>query len=105
MPIDNLVLPPNVSPMFQHPGDHSSDDEDDGYHPIHATSTDGKEASFNNDDTWPANDYDMKENLCLGSHQEPPSDIIDGDSGINAVGNSSPNSHQVLPSLETSSSE
>ena len=60
MPIDNLVLPPNVPPMFQHPGDHSSDDEDDGYHPIHATSTDGKEASFNNDDTWPANDYDMK---------------------------------------------
>ena len=54
MPIDNFVLPTNMSSMFQAPGDHSLDDADDNYHPIYAISTDSKDKSaFDDDDTWP----------------------------------------------------
>ena len=102
MPIDNFVLPANAASMFQDPSDHSVDDTDDDYHPIHATSTDGKDESAFDNDMWPTND-DMEENYCFDSHQESPSDVVEGDSGIDAIGDSSSLSHQVLPSLEPSS--
>ena len=102
VPIDNIVLPANATSIFQDPGDHSLDDADDNYHPIYATSIDGQDKSASdNDDVVPTND-DMEGIACFNSHLESPSDVIKGDSGIDVVGDTSPISHHVFPSIEPS---
>ena len=100
LPMDNIVLPTNVLPSFcQDPGAHSIDDADDDYHPIYATSIDGKdESASDDDDAVPTND-DMEDNSCCDSYLESLSDVVEG----NVVGNTSPIFHPVFPSVEPSS--
>ena len=86
LPIDNIVLPANAPSFCHDPGDHSLDDADGNYHPIYATSIDGKDKlASNDDDLVPTND-DMEDNSCCDSHTEPPSDVDKGD----VVGDTSP---------------
>ena len=99
LPIDNIVLPTNVPSFCHDPGNHSLDDADDNYHPIYATSIDGQdESASDDDDLVPTNDG-MEDNSCCDSHAESPSDINEGD----VVGDTSPISHPVFPSVELSS--
>ena len=97
LPIDNIVLPTIVPSICQDPGHHSLDDADDDYHPIYATSIDGKDKlASDDDDLVPTIDEMADNNSCCDSHAESPSDVIEG----NIVGNTSP---IIFPSVDSSS--